>query len=388
MKKILSFILCVALLLSLVACADKDEERIVMQLSLNPEVEFILDGNGKVLSANALNEEGNLIVSAEDFVGMDGDEASARFVEMAEELGFLVSGEEWEENNEIRISVTGTDEKAAEKLANKAEKEMKEVLLEAHITAAVIHMELTRMTLEALAAECAPYMDAAAIAALEQMELIELLYASRKETHDLYSQELKNAYYEAKAFALERAKLDVLKNHVSGVASLALELSFTLYDAAITALEEARITHLVSENSLYQKALAHFREAKVTYLNYRANFAAEKPSESREEVLARLELYEKAVISAEEALLAQGEIANAILDELKNSITEHQQTIVSAITSASVTLNDHLTEVSARQTEAAEAFFTQFETDYAAAIVMAKADWLDMKAKLEVTVVS
>ena len=56
-------------------CAEAKEQK-VMNLSLNPEVEFVLDENDKVVSVNALNEEGNLIVSAEVFTGKTAEEAA------------------------------------------------------------------------------------------------------------------------------------------------------------------------------------------------------------------------------------------------------------------------------------------------------------------------
>ena len=65
MKKILA-IICSALMAFsaaavFTACGKNEEAGTVMNLSLNPAVEFILDVNGKVVSVNALNEEGNLI---------------------------------------------------------------------------------------------------------------------------------------------------------------------------------------------------------------------------------------------------------------------------------------------------------------------------------------
>ena len=47
---------------------------------------------------------------------------------------------------------------------------------------------------------------------MEYEALVNEIVKSRKETREMYSQELKNAYYEAKAFALEQAKLETLKS--------------------------------------------------------------------------------------------------------------------------------------------------------------------------------
>ena len=67
MKKFVSFMLAAVLccsVFSFAACSDtKNETRdtAVMTVSLNPEVEFVLNSDDVVVAVNALNEEGNLI---------------------------------------------------------------------------------------------------------------------------------------------------------------------------------------------------------------------------------------------------------------------------------------------------------------------------------------
>ena len=74
-KRMLSLFFAVLLCGTAFVSCKKEESNVkkettVMSVSLNPEVEFILDENGVVLSANALNEEGNLILSARVFTGI------------------------------------------------------------------------------------------------------------------------------------------------------------------------------------------------------------------------------------------------------------------------------------------------------------------------------
>ena len=71
MKKLISalcaVVLCVCMIIPLAACnqTDNTAPQKVMTMELNPSVEFILDGNDKVVSANALNEDGNLVLCAQ-----------------------------------------------------------------------------------------------------------------------------------------------------------------------------------------------------------------------------------------------------------------------------------------------------------------------------------
>ena len=393
MKKFTAFICALTVLaggaMAMVGCGGEEEaasgEKKVMNVSLNPEVEFVLDADDKVVSVNALNEEGNLIISAEAFTGKSAEDAAKLFVEVSKETGFVVSGNVKAGENEINISISGDTEKA-EALYNDVKGKVDEYLSAEKITATIAQAEaITEAQLEALVAECAPYMEEAEIKAMEYAALVDALYESRKETAEFYSQELKNAYYEAKAFAMEQAELETLKSKVSGIFATACDLAYQGYSTAVSLIEDTRMSLLVDENSLYQKGLAAFRQAKIEYLNYRNEVAEMEQTAVTEEISARLAEYEATLEQAEASLLEIGVNANAQLDELKASVQEKYDAVIEALETASVKVSEHLDEVSAKQQEKKAAFFTAFEEDYAAAITAAKTSWDDMKSQLENT---
>lgn len=367
------------------SCGDKtaEAEKTVMNVSLNPSVEFVLDGKNKVVSVNALNEEGNLVVSAENFIGKDMDVAVTLFVEVSKETGFLVSGNAQVANNAINVSFSGDAEQATE-LYNKVSAKVGEYLSKEKITATVQQAAaITEEKLEALVTECAPYIEAAKVQAMEYAELVEVLYESRKETAEMYSQELKNAYYEAKAFAMEKAELEVLKSQVTGLSQIALDVSYKAYEEAVNALETLRMETLVDAESEYQKALAAFREAKADYLAYRAEVAAMEQTQVTETVLAALVEYENVVNAKEEGLLSIGKMANDGIDTAKTQLGVLYDAVVKGIEDAAVKVGDFVGEISDKQKAAQEEFFTAFETNYAEAITAAKNEWANMKGSLE-----
>ena len=367
------------------SCGDKtaEAEKTVMNVSLNPSVEFVLDGKNKVVSVNALNEEGNLVVSAENFIGKDMDVAVTLFVEVSKETGFLVSGNAQVANNAINVSFSGDAEQATE-LYNKVSAKVGEYLSKEKITATVQQSAaITEEKLEALVTECAPYIEAAKVQAMEYAELVEVLYESRKETAEMYSQELKNAYYEAKAFAMEKAELEVLKSQVTGLSQIALDVSYKAYEEAVNALETLRMETLVDAESEYQKALAAFREAKADYLAYRAEVAAMEQTQVTETVLAALVEYENVVNAKEEVLLSIGKMANDGIDAAKTQLGVLYDAVVKGIEDAAVKVGDFVGEISDKQKAAQEEFFTAFETNYAEAITAAKNEWANMKGSLE-----
>ncbi len=369
-------------------CSEKDTEaKTVMNVSLNPEVEFVLDSNNVVVSANALNEEGNLVLSAGVFVGKDAEEAANLFIEISADTGFLVEGSSSIANNDLEISFSG-DTETAKKLFDDVKSKVESKLQELNVQVKIeLEEGISEEDLQALVAECAPYLDAAEVKALEYAELVETLYESRKETVDFYSQELKKAYYEAKAIAMERTEVETLKNKVSGILAAGVNAAYDLYSTASEKLEEVRFTQLVSEDSNYQKALASFREKKVEYLNLRKSIAESEVEGADSEFIAAqkkvLETLDAAVETAEKALIGLGETANGLIDTAKQSVKTAYDSVITVLESCSIKINEHLDEIAKKQAEGKEAFFTAFETEYAAAISQAKQSWEDMKASLQ-----
>lgn len=361
------------------------KEKKVMNLSLNPEVEFVLDSDDKVVSVNALNEEGNLIVSAEAFTGKTAEEAASLFVEVSKETGFLVEGSFGANENKIEISFSG-DAEAATALYNDVQTKVQEYLTAENVTATITQAAaVTEAQLQALVAECAPYIDAAKVQAMEYAELMETLEKSRKETAEMYSQELKNAYYEAKAFAMEQAELETLGNQLDAISKVAFGIANDAYKAAVATIETTRMQMLVNENSPYQVALKAFREAKVKYLNYREYVASLEQTEVTTAISSQLAQYETLVENAETALLQAGQSANTALDTAKTQLSAAHAQVVTLIGEYSAKVSQYATEIATKQTEAQTAFFTKFETDYAAAITAAENNWAAMNTQLKTT---
>lgn len=360
MKKVMA-IMCSAAMLAtgavvLTSCGSSEKEATtVMNVSCNPEVEFVLDSDNKVVSVNALNEEGNLIISAEAFVGKSAEDAAQLFVEVSAETGFLVSGNVTlaGAENEIEIEISG-DAATAEKLYNNVKTEIGTYLTENNIQAEIEALEtITKEELAELVAECEPYLEAAEVRAMEYADLLETLADSRKETAEYYSQELKNAYYEAKAIAMEQAELEVLKEHVIAGMDILLDAAYDAYEGAVETIEMIRMNNLVSEESLYQKALAEFRDAKIDFLNYRNYVASLEQTEELADYQAMLANFQVIVDAKESALIAAGEAANELLDGAKKTVENAYQGVVGLVEKTAVKAE----EISKKQKEATAQFF-------------------------------
>ena len=383
-------IACSALMLAMSATAlvgckkEEDKAGRVMNVSLNPEVEFVLDADDKVVSVNALNEEGNLVISAAAFENVEGksaEEAAKLFVQVSKENGFLFEGSIQSGENKIEIAFSGEDAAA---LYNDVKSSVTAYLNESGVAATIEQAAaITEEHLRQLVEDCAPYFEAAEVQAMEYAQLVATIAESRKETAEMYSQELKNAYYEAKAFAMEKAELTELKSHLNALAQLGFDTAFIVYEKAVTTIEDLRDTMLVNEDSPYQLALQAFREAKTNYLNYRNYVATLEQNEWTTAVSERLAEYQSLVDTTEEALLSAGVNANDMLDTAKAQVKTAYDRVVDFLESASVKASAYLDEISTAQKAAQEEFFTNFETQYAEAKAAAEQHWAEMSAQLQ-----
>lgn len=390
MKKILCLVLTLCIfagLFTFVGCdlgGGNDDPATVMNVSLNPEVEFVLDGNGKVITVNALNEEGNLIISAQDFANIEGktaEEATQLFVKVSAETGFLVRGSLKTENNNVEISISG-DKADAEKLYNDVKERVNHYLDEVGLTATLQQAAaITQEELQKLVEECAPYLEEAEIKAMEYKDLLAQLAESRKETAEYYSQELKTAYYEAKAHALDKAKFEVLRDKLAVINLTWFDMVNSTYDKAATALEKVRKDWFVSEDSAYQIALAAVRTAKTNYLNYlnevsESDYADGIPAE----VQTTLGNLKKLLEDAEQFLVQAGKDALGMLDAAEAKLKEWRDKVAELLDD--VNADELVDEIAEKQTSAANEFFTSFESNYAAAKQSAQNSWSAMYGAL------
>lgn len=58
-------------------------------IDMSPSIEFVTGRSGAVIKVNALNEEGEMIIANEDFIGMDVGEACEKVVTIGIELGYI-----------------------------------------------------------------------------------------------------------------------------------------------------------------------------------------------------------------------------------------------------------------------------------------------------------
>ena len=103
--KVLAPAMAAALTLPLFAACGKDGEakaETYVGIDVNPSLSLVLDGDGKVLSVLADNEDAQVLLYGEDLTGMTAEEAAEKIASLSVELGYLN-----DENKGVSITVEG-----------------------------------------------------------------------------------------------------------------------------------------------------------------------------------------------------------------------------------------------------------------------------------------
>jgi len=389
MKKIISviasFVFIIIGAVSLNGCNSSEENEKVMNISTNPQVEFILNHNNEVVSVNALNEEGNVVISADvSYVGKTATHAAQLFIEATKETGYLVSGRAGNGENEIKVSISG-DRKQAEELYNKIEVEVRHKFEELNLSATISNAGcLTDEYIESKLRECCPYLSHKEIEKMTYEELILKLKESRDETKDFYSQQLKAAYYEAKEDAYNKAKVDCVKSQLGVASRIAVDLVQATYETAIANLETARKNHLLKADCDYQEALADFNAKKIAYLKKRNEVSEMAENEVTVQIQNDLTLLKTAVETAQNVLTLAFNTANAAIDTVKEVLTGAYNVVVTTIKNINSTLYDALDLTNQTIVTALTTFHDGFVSGYDAFKTNAKNIADNMRNQLKV----
>lgn len=379
----LAAVLCFSVC-SFAACSDNQanaRDTAVMTVSLNPKVEFVLDSNDVVVAVNALNEEGNLIVSADVFVGKDKETAVQTFVQVSKETGFLVTGNVKAGENEINVSISGKDAQARyEEVKAKLDEYLSKEKIDATVAQAKEDIDAF---IDVQVAKVAPYLEAAEIKAMDYAEKIKILMESAEETAKMYSEEVKNAYYRAKADAYEIAKFEYIAEQLDATTAFALKTNTALYQAACKAYETAYNGLFVNEKSAYQLSLASFRLAKTNYLNYRNYVASLEQDKVTEAVTKMLDAYGSALDRAQSDMTAAYNAAADGMKSVRREMDDAYAKVNQYIQEHDEKAKQHISEASVKATEAIDKYSAEFEKKYSETMDAAQKAWNDMKDKLE-----
>lgn len=88
-KFALSFVFLFAAIFAIIGCTEVSANDTYITMDINPSIELIVNRKDKVIYANALNEDGEVLLAELDLVGMDVEDAIDLIIETATALGYI-----------------------------------------------------------------------------------------------------------------------------------------------------------------------------------------------------------------------------------------------------------------------------------------------------------
>ena len=373
---------------------SKAAENTRMTVDINPSVELMVDKDNKVVSVTALNDDAAIILQGTAFVGKTSDEAVKGVVEVATETGYIVKGEVEVGENKVKISVSG-DTKWAKDLYKDAEKKVNEYLESSGVKATVERVDALKTdALKELAKHNSTYTEEE-IAGMNDEQLLNVIAIGRVETAQLVSEEVRQAYFEAKEYEISLATGTATKdliyamNSAYAVAYAGYGIALDTYSAAIKKLDDARYNALISPDSAYQKLLVQLREKKAEILAQKQLIISIKAGNSSVDITIAtgdLTKYEAAYDKLVADLEAAGKAANDGLTSLIELMKQGEKSMkdLQAKFPADITdqLNAKASEIDAKANKAKDEFFATFEEAHKADFDAMNKALADTKAKL------
>lgn len=332
MKKLFNLLFSLALVImcafTLIACGSKEQGELSrVQIDVNPSIEMMVDENQNVVSVSALNDDASIVLSGEEIVGKNVEEATKMILEIGTETGYIVKGEVSVSNNQISISVSG-DSEYAKKLADKIIKAGNDALEKSGVKAELVKINsITVEELRKVVLENSTFTKEE-VDAMDEKQLLEALKVSRMETALLVTEELRKVYYEAKAYEIKFAEKEavskIIKN-VDGVSKILItgySAALQSYRNCISNLEELKYNTLISNDSLYQQTLKQVRDAKAKYLEQKTYVASLEAGDLKVNAEIELNNLKEAYEAIESALVRVGETTVKGFDDTINLLKE------------------------------------------------------------------
>lgn len=380
MKKLfkisLVFVICIMMTFFLVGCRKEKQEETLSRVTvdINPSIELIVDEENKVVSVTALNDDGNIIIVGETFIGKTSEEAVALIVSIATETGYLVKGEVEATENEINISVSG-DEKAQEELYNSIKKEVEKVISTEHIQAVVNKKEaLKKEALEEIAMELDPTLTEEQVKEMTEQELLKVIQDVRLETAIFYSEMLVEMYNEQKAHEIKLVERAETKKVIDGLDDTYQQLKSTYnellskFSDLIIDVENAYLEYFVDPDCSYQQYYATLLEARADLILQKEKVAELDEGIEKEAAKAILETKQRIYDSALEAVEMSYEYFTSIFEGIIESLKLVEQQLIefekALPTEIKTTLTEKTAEIELACNQAKDEFFANFEEQY------------------------
>lgn len=381
MKKFLSFIFALLVLVPctyfLTACGEDKGKEKVMNISLNPSLEFVLDKNDKVVTVNALNEDGNYLLSLkvdeetaiEAFKDMTAEEAAELFLTLTRDNGFLVSGDD----ETLTISISGSEKDLLNSVKNTANKYLQEKGVDlSKLTLKVEELEKSELVTKVQ--ECMQEYAEKDLKDMSEEELVALIKESRKETEDLLTQDLKEAYYALRNSALENAEFQAVLGKINSMTEGLLPTvseMFGNFQGYMTTFEAkmndmyAKYLELLNSKEYQDKVQAYVSAKKAIIEEGKKLLDENLTDKQKQEILDGIANMKQGVKIAYGAIDTARDTIDGAINTAKDALDIALKAVQGVLDTVKTFIPNIENDINTALATAKEDFKTEFKTKYA-----------------------
>lgn len=295
------------------SCSEADDLQ-VMNMSVNPGVEFIVDKADKVVSVTASNEDGAYILSKfTEFTGMSAGDAAKKFLELSEQYGFVVSGSV--KDKEITISVSG---EGADELYKDVKNSIKSKVSDLGMTVAEM-VKIDADDIKDMIETCYQEYTESEINALSEEKLLEMLKDSREETKELFTEDERLEYYKERAQKIIETKIQTVKTYLNDNLGALASLAIGTVMAGLESVNALITTAYNQINTQLETALAQVEAERATYIA------------KKEEYLLKVQEYREAL---EQNATEEIETLKTQMEALRDTAKGYQDELVGKLNTA------------------------------------------------------
>ncbi len=305
-KKLLSIVLSLCLIipcmLSLSACGNGNLK--TMDVSVNPELSFVVNGQNKVVNVVYENEDAGIIYADVNFAGMSVESALKVVIEKS-----AISGHLSLNGDEVSIDVAGAVDADVEKLKNIAKAKVEEVCASLGVTVTVdaeaLKAEARKTALVAKALVLAPEYSQEELEAKTDKQLLEIIKNKQNELKGLvYSQieDIKEAFSDAENALL--AQIENLRSQLNEQYDLLEAKQAELENLTIESLRELAQQAIDGYKTVINTLKTQFDSAVQAYLDAKEQAIANAKAQYENLKANLVNAYKQQVESANSAFVS------------------------------------------------------------------------------------
>lgn len=358
----------------------------IIQIDVNPSVEFVVDDSDKVLSVKGLNDDGKLILTDEEFENLSLKDAVSKLLNLEEKTNFLS-----ETNKNVALTLTIENKGVEEVLTNKLNQILKST--QNNLSTNIEIKFNTSKSIEDLKDYVNSIEIIKNVQDLQYSELIGIVRKYHEDVRTLDSIALENLYLKSKTEYFEELKENKIKELVNDLDdSYKTQVDrynklYLLVKETYNNLQATYESLYVDNNSPYKMALKDLEEVKDEIALQEKK--VEEAINNNQDVIGEkiiLDLLKKKYETRLKALEYQEQIASEAyeyisneLEELLKELKDVKESLPESI--KSIKLSD-IIDTEEKEKECEESIKSTFITKYQNDIDNARKEKLERKESL------